>query len=270
MFRYVGSKPAALAASLALFAGLGFAGRAAAQAPDVEAAVRASRFVFAGTVEKTAASNVDLLPASEATIVVRVDAVIDIPASVSATAGTLVTVELARPGSARAGERAIFFANGRLYSDHLAVRELARRTDDGGYDGLRADVAMVRIKVADEAFSARLAAAPAVVTGRVVDTRPVLAREETGGGEHEAQWWRATVAVEEALKGAPGRSVTVYFAASGDELWLHSPKLTAGETAIFLLQPALSAALPAGAYAVVSPLDVQPATQLDRVHRLLR
>jgi hypothetical protein len=262
---------ATLAALVALpFALLG-GNRAAAVDAGLEQSIRSSRFIFAGTFETLGASNLSLLPASDQTALVRVREVIDQPPPFGPVGGALVTVQLASSTGAVGGGQAIFFTNGMLYGENLALSEVSRNPDPPGVpestviDSLRKDVQTVRQLEADEALAARLATAIAVVSGRVGETRPVGQSEESG--EHAAAWSFATLAIDATLKGRPAAGV--YFAADADEFWAQAPKLAPGQAGIFLLQPPVDGDVPADSYVVVNPLDVLTTDQLDRVRGLL-
>jgi len=267
---------ATLAALIALPLALLGEGRAAAADARLEQTVRNARFIFAGTIEKLGASNLSLLPASEQTALVRVREVIDQPRAFGPTRGTLVTVQLAGP--AMEGSQAIFFTNGMLYGEHLAVSEVGRDPIQPGVaeapavSRLRQDVAEVRRHEADEALAARLASAVAVVSGRIGTLREVQpADDEERGeerGEHAASWVYATLTVDATLKGKPVAGV--YFAADADHFWALAPKLAPGQEGIFLLQRPVDGDVAAGGYVVVNPLDVLTKDQLARVRGLLK
>jgi len=261
-----------LAALVALPLALLGGGRAMAVDAGLEQSIRSSHFIFAGTFETLGASNLSLLPASDQTALVRVREVIDQPPVFGSTRGALVTVQLANsPAGAVVGGQAVFFTNGMLYGENLAVSEVSRNPDPPGVpesavlDSLRKDVATVRQLEADEALAVRLASAIAVVSGKVGETRPVGRNEESG--EHAASWIFATLAVDATLKGRPVAGV--YFAEDADHFWGAAPKLTPGQAAIFLLQPPVDGDVPADALVVVDPLDVLTQDQFDRVRGLL-
>jgi hypothetical protein len=267
MFLPKTSLAALVALPLALLAG----GRASAVDAGLEQSIRGSRFIFAGTFETLGASNLSLLPASDVTALVRVREVIDQPPVFGPIRGALVTVQLASSTGAVEGGQAVFFTNGMLYGENLAVSEVSRNPDPPGVpestllDSLRKDVLTVRQLRADEALAARLATAVAVVSGRVGETRPAARGEESG--EHSASWVFATLAVDATLKGRPVAGV--YFAEDADDFWAAAPKLLPGQAGIFLLQPPVDGDVPAGSYVVVNPLDVLTQDQLDRVRGLL-
>ena len=86
----------------------------------------------------------------------------------------------------------------------------------------------LRAQLGDETLKERLASAVLVVTGKVLETRPL--KRTTRFSEHEPDWAEAIIAVEKVEKGAfRGAKVTVYFPRSNDERWLLSPKFRAGQ-----------------------------------------
>src|SRR2546430_6015214 len=72
------------------------------------ALVKQSDIIFIGTVTKVGAVAVPEVPASAATVVVRVDQVLEKPTAVALATGDSVTVQTARPGSLKEGTQATF------------------------------------------------------------------------------------------------------------------------------------------------------------------
>lgn len=255
---------------------LALLGARAASAADagLEPAIRNSHFLFAGTFERIGASNLSLVPASDATAIVRVREVIDQPATFGEMRDARVTVRLADPPGALEGGQAIFFTTSLMFGEHLAVEEklrLVSRTPEAeaaDVEQVRWEVARVRALEADEDLAARLAQAAVVVFGRIGGVRPETEGREEDFGEHAAAWAKATIEVETTLKGRAEE--TVYFAQDTDFFWRNSPKLAPGQEGIFLLQPYAGRDLPADSYIVLNALDVQPRTELERVRGLLR
>src|SRR5204863_2099797 len=88
------------------------------------ALVKQSDIIFIGTVTQLGAVAAPEVPASNRTVVVRVDQVLEKPAAVALTTGDSVTVEAARPGSLKAGAQATFYTNGWIFGRGVAVREV--------------------------------------------------------------------------------------------------------------------------------------------------
>jgi hypothetical protein len=216
---------ALLAAALGLWSGA----IVSAQQASLEALTRESQFIFRGTVERPGAANVSAVEAGADTAVVRVDQVVDGPAFVRGFTGLEVTVKLARPGSVRKGEQAVFFTRGWLYGESLAVVEVGRLAP-----GIEREVAAVRRQLSDNDLQKRLDDAELVVAGRVVETRPSAVKGR--GGEHDPQWREAVIAVDRVLKGGAGERVVLLYPASHDEMWSRAPKPEAGWDGVWLLE----------------------------------
>src|SRR2546428_12129329 len=87
------------------------------------ALVKQSDIIFIGTVTQVGAVAVPEVPASDRTIVVRVDQVLEKPAAVALSTGDSVTVQAARPGSLKPGTQATFYTTGWMFGRGVAVRE---------------------------------------------------------------------------------------------------------------------------------------------------
>src|SRR5215471_11053129 len=79
-------------------------------------------FVFEGTVKSLAASNVAAVPAGNNTAVVGVDHVRQAPRSLAGLAGREITVRMAPGETLKTGDKLVFFADGLVFGDHLAVQ----------------------------------------------------------------------------------------------------------------------------------------------------
>ena len=135
----------------------------------------------------------------------------------------------------------------------------------------------------DSALKARLESAALVVAGAVADVQP-SAVETTHISEHDPGWRRATIKVDEVIKGRSGvKQATVLFPSSDDVRWYNIRKYTVGQQGIWLLQPGLNqdpvgvepkalAAVPAGADVMTTlhNADFLPLHELERVKALAR
>src|SRR5438093_1118537 len=90
------------------------------------ALVKQSDIIFIGTVTQVGAVAVPEVPASDRTIVVRVDQVLEKPAAVALGTGDSVTVETVRPGSLKPGIQATFYTTGWIFGRGVAVREVGQ------------------------------------------------------------------------------------------------------------------------------------------------
>jgi hypothetical protein len=131
----------------------------------------------------------------------------------------------------------------------------------------------------DAQLLARIQSAPVVVVGRVREVRPpksVPTGQRTAPSpitEHDPAIAEAVIDVAEEIKGKPpGKEVIVRFPTSTDVMWYRYPKLEAGSSGVFILQPDVltgKAAAQSGAGAETFNLprkgDVLPVTDAARV-----
>ncbi len=242
--------------------------------PDFEALVRESRFIFAGRVEKLNASNLKVLPPTKGTVLVRVREVLDAPPTLMDVGGKQITVELVEPGSVNEGQEAVFFTNGWLYGDSIAVKEVSHLAITENTQTLQKQVAAARRKAEDQILQKRIASAELVILGKVSSARQAPESVGRGGSEHDPDWWEAIIQVESVEQGhLVEKSVTVLFPKSRDVMWARAPKFRENQDGIWLLRkekiPALGRKFEEY-YTALDPLDFQPREQLERIRMLIK
>jgi len=238
---------------------------------SVELQIQKSSYIFVGTVQKTNASTMPTVPATDRTVVVRVEDVLYAPKTLADYTGRDVTVQLRESSNVKAGDRLAFFTNGGMFGAGVALVEVGHVEAGRDTQDLRRQIAQAFQKKEDEDLRKRIAKASLIVAGKVLKTGPAKLSERQPLTEHDPQWQEAEIAIEAVQKGqfAP-RTVSVLFASSTDTMWFRSPKLKEGEEGIWLLHkdavrwPGIK-----DRYLVVDPLDFQPRDQVDRVKRLL-
>ena len=234
---------------------------------SIEELTRASSFVFSGTVEDVGASNVPPVEPGETTILVRIDRGLRIDPALGDVRGRVVTVETAVPEELQPGTRAVFFTDGWIHGEELAVRETAHVAPD------RVDeVAAAVERLPDLHLEDRLRAAAAVVHAQVMRTQivPGMALER-----RSPRWAEAFLELDATLKGnADG--LRLHFPTSDSHHWFNAPSVTVGQRGIFLLHAGdpqagdwLDAPQFAGAVTALDPADVQPESALEHVRALL-
>ena len=270
--------PMLLAVALAL------PGSAAAQLSRA-ALVKQSDIIFIGTVTQVHAVAVPEVPASDRTIVVRIDQVLEKPAAVALTPGDSVTVQTVRPGSLKPGTQATFYTTGWIFGRGVAVREVGHEL--GHSPVVAADqqeaVARARLDVNDADLRAHILKAAMVVAGRVEQVRPAELAAAPGRPkritEHDADWQEAIIQVEDGLKGArAGEQVVVRFPGSHDVAWVGTPRFAVGQEGTFLLHKDSTTGSPttmiAGravpAYTALHKLDVLPKQDAPHIRDLIR
>lgn len=241
---------------------------AAAQPPEtVEEMARAAQLIFRGTVQKVGASNLKAIEPAGDTAVVRIDEVLKAPVGLEDFTGREVTVKLRQPGSAKRGERGVFFTRSWLYGESLGLVEVGRSSGEAG--ALRSRIAAASQGEREAKIRERLGRAALVVAGKVVETRPAAIQE--GFSEHDPQWWEAVIEVGSVLKGShAGKRVVLLFPTSSDVAWFEAPKPQVGWNAVWLLHKDGLPELRPDAYTALKPLDLLSRDDEPVVRRLLR
>lgn len=244
--------------------------------PTLDQLGRESTYIFLGTVKRTRASTVSLLPADDSTVVVRVDAVLHAPALLADYTRQEVTVELREAKSVAEGQRLVFFTNGGLFGKGIALKEVGHLKSVAGAANevalLRGQIAQVLQRKADEDLGRRMASAELVVSGKIIESHPAKLGGRSPVTEHDPEWREAEVLIQSLEKGQyAGQTVSVLYANSLDYVWARAPKLKAGEEGIFILHrnevkwPGIE-----NSYTLVDPSDVQLSSRLERVRQILK
>src|SRR5438270_5063986 len=270
--------PMLLAVALAL------PGSAAAQMSRA-ALVKQSDIIFIGTVTQVHAVAVPEVPASDRTIVVRVDQVLEKPAAVALTPGDSVTVQTVRPGSLKAGTQATFYTTGWIFGRGVAVREVGHEPGRSPVVAAvqQQAVARARLDVNDADLKAHIQKAAMVVAGRVEQVRPAelaaAAARPKRITEHDPNWQEAIIQVQDGIKGAQaGQQVVVRFPGSPDVAWVGTPRFAVGQEGTFLLHKDSTSGSPRAtwggksvtAYTALHKLDVLSRQDATRVRALIR
>ena len=248
------------------------------QAPNMEEYVAESTVIFKGRVEEVQASNLKILPASNQTILVRVEEVLSAAKTMPSLKGALVTVHVKDPGSLKVGDRATFFTTGWLYGENIALQEVAHSSAEPNSEALRKQIVDLQSRTDDQKVEARIQHASLVITGKVLATRRFAGEGPVrSNSEHDPDWWTADVEVQSYMKGQPAAAparVTVLYANSRDVMWIRSPKLKEGEQGIWIV----AEYKPGGLFpqtrtpilGVLSPLDFHPLGERERIARLIK
>jgi hypothetical protein len=267
---------------------------------------RLANFVFKATVQKLKAATMAAVPVTDRTVVVRVDEVIEAPAVLADFAGREITVELGGRKKIKKGEQAIFYANGWIFGEGLAVRSLDQRPAVAGLAAMGASPGDPVENLANKKARLRFEQSRTVITGRVTSVRlppaqiaAFRASASMAGGvgeppafkpvsEHDPIIQEAVVEVDAVHKGqTPAREVTVRFPNSTDVQWYKAPKFRPGQQGFFMLHKEeaeeaaattrgafmaaamVSAADVEDAYTALHPADFQPLDQPGGVRHLI-
>jgi hypothetical protein len=247
-------------------------------------------FVFEGTVKALKSSNVASIPADSSTATVVVDHVRQAPRALAGLAGKQITLKMEKGENLKAGERALFSADGFLFAENLALQS---RGHDPLTEVARSAAVIGAVPVVQKLLR-RVEGAQTIVSGRVsklrsnkASTAMTTARSSSSSAapkrisEHEPFWQQAVIDVSQVHKGPKQKQVVVNFPASTDVMWRKAPKFTKGQTGVFLLHapPSLAPAAartmrlisppPSNAYIALDPDDYQPPSAAPAVMAML-
>ena len=243
--------------------------------PSTQELVSISTFIFLGTVGQLNRSSLRAVLDRPGLAIVKFERGFRVNPMLGGLVGRPITVQLAKGGEVRAGQKLIFFANSWVHAEEIAVTELAHVPAN---EKSEKEVSEAISALPTQQLQERLASAILVVLGTVLEIEPAGVFEPIS--EHAPGWMRATVEVRDTLKGdaaAPkGRGsaqkkghTTFLFPESTDTVWRRYPKLKTGEEAIFLVHASTVAGLPSATPILGDLADVQPANALANVRTLL-
>jgi hypothetical protein len=252
---------------------------------DIEL-MKQSSIIFVGTVSKMKAVSFPRAPVSENTAVVKVELLLQSPPTISIKSGQEVTVRLKDPSSLSTGTKAIFYTDGWILGDGIALREVGHATVPRVVT-LQADEQTkksfieAKRQLTDKKLLAQIESSDVVALGKVINIRPslVAAQQRKFITEHDPEWLDAEIEVQEGIKGvANGGRIVVRFPGSEDVAFFGVPKFKLNDERMFLLKKdkitGLPKALVAGAqvetFVVEKPLDVLPKEERDRVRQIFR
>lgn len=260
----------ALASLLGIAPDGGAQNTASESVPDL---IQRSHYIFVGRVEKPQSSTMKALPASERTAVVRVMKVLRAPRTLNNFTGQNITVVLATSADLKPGQELVFFTNGQLYGESIAVQEVGRLPNGRDVTALEQQIRTADTQTGERELAARIAKAVMVVGGQVVSSQP-LGGQRKPISEHDPQWQKAVIRVATVIKGKmpESRLVTVLYPKSKDVMWAGAPRLTRGVSGIFILERDQHEFGPSqfrvSGLTALHPLDLQPNARLQLMRRL--
>jgi hypothetical protein len=240
---------------------------------EVETFANESKFILRGTINKNASKAFDG-PITDNTVILRINQVFKAPKVLGNLGGKDVAIELKDSKRIDTKSEQIFFANAWWYGKQIGLLEVGRTTTNDS-DDMHKVIFDLEKKSADQALEKRLDLADLVITGKVLETRPVSMKSERKIiSEHSAVWWEALIQVDSVEKGQHEDKISVIFPSSMDEIWIDSPKFKPGDTGIWILQKdQQEKGLPLDripGYSSLDRLDFQSIDQLDRIQSFIK
>ncbi|MBI1744420.1 hypothetical protein HYR54_15325 [Candidatus Acetothermia bacterium] len=236
----------------------------------IEDLTRESKFIFKGTVKKLNASTMRGIPVDSMLAVIRVDEVFKVPMAIADYTGQDITVQLSTRQKMKAGQQAVFFTEGWVYGESIAVRAFEERVWEGDNRGLRKQISDAMRNTARHALRARLASSHLIIVGKVSDMKAAKPEARQPVTFRDPQWKEALIEVEVMLKGnVTHKKVEIRFPNSADVMWHKAPKFRVGQEGIWLLHKTEARQLTGDTYTALHPTDFQSKDQIDTIRTLL-
>tara|TARA_R110000868_G_scaffold4211_1_gene26365 strand:- start:8739 stop:9416 length:678 start_codon:yes stop_codon:yes gene_type:complete len=222
-----------------------------------------AQFIFRGTVEQVQAANLPEIKDVSNTIVVKVDEVVYAPPGFTDWTGKLITVAAKKPTEFKPQSQRLFYTNGWLYGQSLAVVEVG----DGNFkDRSNEEVLMGVQHHQDNDVQERLKRADLVVVGQIIAIKKDIEVQRIS--EHNPLWATVTVKVDNYLKGS-GDAENVQFShpTSRDVMWADAPRFDEGVKGIWILH---QSELVKGKLTITEKRDFFPIERLTYIESLLK
>lgn len=266
-----------------------------------------SSLVFQGTVTKTQATSMQVVTASPNTIVVKVEKVLHTTDQANTYVGKEITVFVKDPPSFKVGDKAVFYTQGWLLEEGIAVREINHTMLNaaGAMDSAVSENILTAIQTEDnKLLQQRISQASVVLEGEVVSTERLDILPAAAGGdgpplqmvfsEHNPVLKKAVIKVSKVhqmgnissldLNEPQLQMITIIYPTSQDIAWIDSPRFEVGDAGLFFLQRAqtnleLNDFLKSvkgriegleKSYVGFSPLDFHPKSDIERVKPLIK
>ena len=234
---------------------------------SLEGLVRISNHIFEGTVQQLNASNLSIITETEDYAIVEVNTIIDAPPNFDAFLNREITVKMHKDSKLSDGQVSIFFTNDWLYGESMAVIETGRLADQG--EDLKEKISGTRLQLTHDAIKERLKRAIIVVNGRIVSVSDKQV-DELNRSEHDPEWVKADIAIEEVLKGNYSEeTITLNFPSSRDVMWVSVPKYKEGQEGIWLLYENQEKTIEIKGYTALHPDDYYTLKDEELIKRLL-
>jgi hypothetical protein len=234
--------------------------------PSLQELVRASRFIFGGTVLALGASSVPAVRPKHKLITAHMDRSLRVNALLGDLRGSIITISVKTPESFRVGQSAVFFTNSWIHGKGIAVREV-------GHVGIehQEDVAAEIAKLPQQHLTERLRLAALVVQAEIVAIDPPAPTFD----QHAALWAKAHLRIDATLHGQHRHVAILYFPTAPWPPWDRKLRYALHQRGIFLLhkpsqkEVISSEPLPADGFVALDSADFQDEAEKGHIEHLL-
>ncbi|MES9972419.1 MAG: hypothetical protein ABW092_20490 [Candidatus Thiodiazotropha sp.] len=219
-----------------------------------------ANIIFVGTVIGPAAAS------DKGAFETKIETTLKAPVQLGPLNGAIVTL-IKRPSAGLAADdRYVFFTRTQRLGKRLILQEIGRLRSDTT-TALEKRLMLIDQRVERSKLAERLKTADLVITGKVTEIERERPKPTIPVSEHEPQWMRATIKVDEVLAGSiQEQQLVLVFPGTMDIAWVGAPRPAEGQQAVWVLtaDPDLKG------YKALDPLDVQSPKKTDEIRNLLR
>jgi hypothetical protein len=202
----------------------------------IEDKVRASKFVFIGTVKKVGASNIAALRASKRLLLVEINQVAHAPQAFVGTVGTMVTVKIPPRIKIKTGATKLFFTKHLMYGENLAVEATAIDQVDKDYDQAVKEVKNAVANIERKEQLARISKAILIVEGKVTQMQESEFNKRYPLSFKSPYWVVLTIQIARVIKGKyEGKPIEAFINKGGETEEATPLEIAVGKTGIWLL-----------------------------------
>lgn len=242
----------------------------AANTKLIDGFLHQSKLVFRATIKLLKAAGWKDVPEVETTVIVHVDEILYSPKTLTDLSDMDITIKIKDIDQVQTGQQYVFFTNGWLVGEGIAVTEIGRipATDDVV---LRKVISDLIQKMEDVELQRRIVNAELVVMGNVLSTRKVQWFQSNP--LTNPQLHMATIEIESIEKGQfSKKTISVLFPASTASQWIDCPKYKEGQNGIWLLQrhqKEKTALYDIPGYTALDPLDFHSKEHILTIRKMI-
>ncbi|MEW8028750.1 MAG: hypothetical protein AB2806_13565 [Candidatus Thiodiazotropha sp.] len=195
----------------------------------------------------------------------RVESALKTPAQFGRLDGTIVTLFKQPSTGLAADDRYVFFTKTQRLGKRLILQEIGR-DQAAAAESLANTIKLVDQRTERSQLTERLKAADVVIAGKVTKIERDRPKPTVPVSEHEPQWMRATIQVEEVLRGSiKEQQLVLIYPGTMDIAWVGVPRPAEGQRAVWVLtaDPDLKG------YKAIDPLDVQSPQKRDEIRNMI-
>jgi hypothetical protein len=203
---------------------------------QIEKLLEQAKFVFIGTVTETGASNLKALKAAADLVLVKIERVAQAPPALTGVVGTTVTVKIPAETMLKSEETKLFFTNGLMFGENLAVEASAIEDLEKSYDETVMDIKNAVANIEREERLERINKAMLILEGRVTKMEESELNQKYPLTFDSPYWVSVTIRISRVIKGKyEGKTIEAFINKGGESEEGAALEIEIGKTGVWLL-----------------------------------